>query len=98
MSVGTGRQNIINSVLEITVSFLGIHKWEPDIYIGFSLAIHLQCGNFYLHRMKCVYMARATYNVYAQYDVPFCANISIHWTQKHTVWTLREKNTVSEDT
>jgi hypothetical protein len=25
-----------NSVLEITVSFLGIHKWEPAIYIGFS--------------------------------------------------------------
>ncbi len=25
-----------NSVLEITVSFLGIHKWEPDISIGFS--------------------------------------------------------------
>ncbi len=33
-----------NSVLEITVSFLGIHKWEPDIYIGFSLALHLQCA------------------------------------------------------
>jgi hypothetical protein len=32
-----------NSVLEITVSFLGIHKWEPDIYIGFSTALHLQC-------------------------------------------------------
>jgi hypothetical protein len=31
-----------NSVLEITVSFLGIHKWEPDIYIGFSQALHLQ--------------------------------------------------------
>ncbi len=27
-----------NSVLGITVSFLGIHKWEPDIYIGFSPA------------------------------------------------------------
>jgi hypothetical protein len=26
------------------VSFLGIHKSEPDIYIGFSLALHLQCG------------------------------------------------------
>jgi hypothetical protein len=26
-----------NSVLERTVSFLGIHKWEPDIYI------HLKC-------------------------------------------------------
>ena len=25
-----------NSFLEITVSFLGIRKWEPDIYIGFS--------------------------------------------------------------
>ncbi len=33
-----------NSVLEITVSFLEIHKWEPDIYIGFSLALHLQCA------------------------------------------------------
>ncbi len=27
-----------NSVLEITVSFLGKHKREPDIYIGFSPA------------------------------------------------------------
>jgi hypothetical protein len=34
-----------NSVLELTVSFLGIHKWEPDIYIGFSQALHLQCKN-----------------------------------------------------
>jgi hypothetical protein len=25
--------------LEITVSFLGIHKWEPTFYIGFSLPI-----------------------------------------------------------
>jgi hypothetical protein len=25
-----------NSVLEITILFLGIHKWKPDIYIGFS--------------------------------------------------------------
>jgi hypothetical protein len=24
-------------------SFLGIHKWEPDIYVGFSPALHLQC-------------------------------------------------------
>ncbi len=31
-----------NSVLEITVSFLGIHKWEPDICIGFSFAVYLQ--------------------------------------------------------
>ncbi len=26
-----------------TVSFLGIHKWGPDIYTGFSPALHLQC-------------------------------------------------------
>ncbi len=34
-----------NSVLKITlaVSFLGIHKSERDIYIGFSPALHLQC-------------------------------------------------------
>jgi hypothetical protein len=31
------------SVLEITVSFLEIHKWELDIHIGFSPALHLQC-------------------------------------------------------
>jgi hypothetical protein len=34
----------LDSVLEVTVLFLGIHKWEPDIYIGFSPALHLQCG------------------------------------------------------
>ncbi len=37
-----------NPVLEITVSFLGtIYKWEPDIDIGFSLALHLQCGDIH---------------------------------------------------
>jgi hypothetical protein len=25
-----------------SVSFLGTHKWEADIYIGFSPALHLQ--------------------------------------------------------
>jgi hypothetical protein len=34
-----------SSVLEITVSFLGIHKWKPDIYSGFSPALHLQCAS-----------------------------------------------------
>jgi hypothetical protein len=36
-----------DSVLEITeraVSFLEIHKSEPDIYIVFSPALHLQCA------------------------------------------------------
>ncbi len=27
-----------NSVLEITVSYLGTYNWEPDIYIGFCSA------------------------------------------------------------
>jgi hypothetical protein len=31
--------------LEITVLFLGIHKGDPDIYIGFSMALHLQCNH-----------------------------------------------------
>ena len=44
MCVGTGIQKIINSVLQITVLFLGKHKWEPEIYVGFSLALHLQCS------------------------------------------------------
>jgi hypothetical protein len=48
MSVGTGRQQHYNSVLEITVSFLGIHKWELDIYIGLSPALHLQCAKKFL--------------------------------------------------
>jgi hypothetical protein len=42
MSVGTGRQNINNFVLKIRVAFLGMHKWQPDIYIGFAPALHLQ--------------------------------------------------------
>jgi hypothetical protein len=31
------------SVGTITASFLGMHKWETDIYIGFSQGLHLQC-------------------------------------------------------
>jgi hypothetical protein len=45
-----------NSVFEITVSFLGIHKWGPDSYI------HLQCRRnlflFYFYtvtvQIKCL--------------------------------------------
>jgi hypothetical protein len=40
--------------MEITVSFLGIHKLEPDIYIEFSLVLHLQreqCELFVLFKM-----------------------------------------------
>ncbi len=43
-----------DSVLEITVSFLRIHKWEPDIYIGFSPALHLQCGGSIWGGFNCV--------------------------------------------
>jgi hypothetical protein len=45
MNVEIGRQNIIIMFLKLrgrAVSFLGIHKSEPDIYIGFSPALHLQ--------------------------------------------------------
>ncbi len=50
MNVEIGRQNIIILFWKWrgrTVSFLGIHKsdfcYSMDIYIGFSLALHLQC-------------------------------------------------------
>jgi hypothetical protein len=43
MSEGTGETEYNKFVLEITVSFLGIHKWEPDIYTGFSPALYLHC-------------------------------------------------------
>ncbi len=53
LSVGIGETEQQSSVVEITVSFLGIYKWEPDIYIGFSPSLHLQCAisskfSFYL--------------------------------------------------
>ena len=46
MNVEIGRQNIIILFWKErghAVSFLVIHKSEPDIYIGFSLSLHLQC-------------------------------------------------------
>ncbi len=46
MNVEIGRQNIIILFWKEqgrAVSFLGIHKLELDIYIGISLALHLQC-------------------------------------------------------
>ncbi len=45
-----------NSVLEITRlnSFSsGRHKWAPDIYIGFSPALHLQCGGIFRFKLLC---------------------------------------------
>jgi hypothetical protein len=30
-------------MMPLQASFLGMHKWEPDIYIGFSQALYLQC-------------------------------------------------------
>jgi hypothetical protein len=44
MSVGPGKQTIMILLMEIKVSILRIHKLEPDIYIGFSPALHLKCG------------------------------------------------------
>jgi hypothetical protein len=41
MSVRNRETEHYNSVLEV-ISFLGIHKWEPGIYTGFSPALHLQ--------------------------------------------------------
>jgi hypothetical protein len=38
-----------NSVLEMTLSFLEIHKWTIDIYIGFSPALHLQFISVTVH-------------------------------------------------
>jgi hypothetical protein len=43
MNVEIGRQNSIILLWKYrgrAVSFLGIHKWVPDIYIVFSLALH----------------------------------------------------------
>jgi hypothetical protein len=42
MTVWNWETEHYDSVMEISVSILGIHKWEPDIYIGFSPALHLQ--------------------------------------------------------
>ncbi len=37
-------EHYMNSVLEITVSFLGIHKGEPAVYIGFPTAFICSVG------------------------------------------------------
>ncbi len=47
LSVGIGETEQQSSIVEITVSFPGIYKWEPDIYIGFSPSLHLQCAISY---------------------------------------------------
>jgi hypothetical protein len=45
-----------NSVLEISVSFLRTHKWEPDIYIGFSPALQLQCSKQQAKRLHTMFI------------------------------------------
>jgi hypothetical protein len=61
MSVGMGRQNI-NTVLEITVSFLGIHKSESEFILDshwpfiFSVAYIcvLKYQNINFRTMACI--------------------------------------------
>ncbi len=50
----------INSVLEITFSIWRIHKWEPDIYIGFSAALHFQCSKSMQRRQDMPVTASAS--------------------------------------
>jgi hypothetical protein len=57
--------------LEITVLFLGIHKWEPEINIGFSLALHLQCSipekktpEYFQHPLADIGLAEKCKNLY----------------------------------
>jgi hypothetical protein len=55
MKVKIGRQNIIILFLKQEgreVSFLGIHKSEPDNCIGFSPALHLQCLRRGIHTFQ----------------------------------------------
>jgi hypothetical protein len=42
MNVEIGRQNSVLQRGPAVSVFLGIHKSEPDLYIGFSPALHLQ--------------------------------------------------------
>jgi hypothetical protein len=49
-----------NSVLEITVSFLGIRKWEPDIYIGFSSPFI--CSEFRVSSQASIPVERGFYS------------------------------------
>jgi hypothetical protein len=66
MSVGIGRQNY-NSVLEKTVLFLGIHKWKPDIYIGFFhrpfiCSVMQYSAVNYVENMTDVYQRQTVFN------------------------------------
>ena len=66
MNVEIVRQNIIILLWKkrgCAVSFLGIHKSEPDIYFAFSPALHLQCGvDVYLILHMCESLIEGLHN------------------------------------
>ncbi len=64
-----------NSVLEITVSFLGIHKWKPEIYIGFSPALHLQCVYMAGLREKDLDSTQKQLLIYLSRCIPYTSHI-----------------------
>jgi hypothetical protein len=85
MSVGTGRQNIIILILETTFSFLGIQKWEPDINIGFSQALHLQCtrvSHWFGAIRKCSQTINCGIYIYIPFDL-----LLISWNSVYKVTT-----------
>ncbi len=73
-----------NSVLEITISFLGIHKWEREIYIEFLQALPLQCVAAGKNKIKisigfcCTFLCVkfSTTSIFLKILFTFCINLT----------------------
>jgi hypothetical protein len=54
------------------VSFLGIRQSEPDIYIGFSPALHLQCKHLW---SACIIFSRIYFVVFRVFCYELCVKV-----------------------
>ncbi len=87
-------------VLEITVSFLGIHKWEPDISIGFSPALHFQCM-YVWQRYSTLYQRWAVRNKFSKSKIrEFAATnfLYIHLYRCHLSGGINQRGVMLECT
>jgi hypothetical protein len=79
-----------NPVLEITVSY----KWEPDIYIGFSPALHLQCSYLPSTEIPCRVQSKASATcIFCSTQLICCQVASCYL--KLTVYCLRKTSNFS---
>jgi hypothetical protein len=91
MNVEIGKQNFVilfGKYWGHAVSFMGIHKTEPDIYIGFLPSLHMQCTDRKQHRQQVPLWMQPDLDPDTHLSLTLTWDPSFTWPNRHPVLIL----------